>query len=447
MNPTYSTAPVRRSSLLPMFGVIAAVIVGLALLFVTAPEPIAKDRFLVIPLGWLRFLIGFVLVAGGAGACAYLWGKATRPGKANAYAVAMATHIFLWVVVLLTFYPIVYLLTVSFNRNNNLAAALPREGNVLVRSGVLPDAADFSLVQYREVLSQTHILGYQWIFIAIAALAILGIIAVNIAKRSGLNPLQVESWTQRFGWTIFLSLAVLIVTIGPSQFYNVNASGERVPAGSERMIILYIRNTLLVSGITGLFAVLISTTAGYAFARFRFEGRYSTLITFVFVQMFPGFMALVAIYYLMSYLDLLNTFPGLILAYSGGAIAFASWIFKGYLESISPSLEEAALVDGTTRWGAFWRIILPISVPMLLFIFLLQFIGTYSEFILANTLLQDNTKWTVGMGLRNFTAGQFATQWGLLAASAVLGSIPILAIFYSFQGALTGQYTAGGVKG
>jgi arabinogalactan oligomer/maltooligosaccharide transport system permease protein len=167
----------------------------------------------------------------------------------------------------------------------------------------------------------------------------------------------------------------------------------------------------------------------------------------VFVQMFPGFMALVAIYYLMSYLDLLNTFTGLILAYSGGAIAFSAWIFKGYLESISPSLEEAALVDGSTRWGAFWRIILPISVPMLLFIFLLQFISTYSEFILANTLLIGIENWTVGIGLRSFTQRAFATQWGAMAASAVLGSLPILAVFYSFQDALTGQYQTGGVKG
>ena len=437
----------KQNALLPMVGVIVAVIIGLVLLFVTAPETITRGRFLVIPLGWLRFLMGFILIAGGAGLGAYLWGRATRPGKAAAYAIAMATHIFLWVVVLLTFYPIIYLLGVSFNKNNNIAAALPKQGNLLVRSGVLPNPADFSLIQYQEVLSQTHILGYQWIFIGLAALAIAGLIIVQIAQRNGLSTLTAEQWTQRLGWLLFGLLALLIITIGPKQFYSIGASGEKIPAGSERMIILYIRNTLLVSGITGIFAVLIATTAGYAFARFRFEGRYSTLITFVFVQMFPGFMALVAIYYLMSYLDLLNTFPGLILAYSGGAIAFASWIFKGYLESISPSLEEAALVDGTTRWGAFWRIILPISIPMLLFIFLLQFIGTYSEFILANTLLQDNTKWTVGMGLRNFTSGQFATQWGLLAASAVLGSIPILAIFYSFQGALTGQYTAGGVKG
>ena len=105
------------------------------------------------------------------------------------------------------------------------------------------------------------------------------------------------------------------------------------------------------------------------------------------------------------------------------------------------------MVDGATRWGAFWRIILPISTPMLLFIFLLQFIGTYSEFILANTLLQGQENWTVGMGLRNFTTGRFDTQWGALTASAVIGSIPILIIFYSFQDALTSQQTAGGVKG
>ena len=105
------------------------------------------------------------------------------------------------------------------------------------------------------------------------------------------------------------------------------------------------------------------------------------------------------------------------------------------------------MVDGATRWGAFFRIILPVSVPMLLFIFLLRFIGTYSEFILANTLLQGQENWTVGMGLRNFTTGRFDTQWGALAASAVLGSIPILLIFYSFQDALTSQTTAGGVKG
>jgi arabinogalactan oligomer/maltooligosaccharide transport system permease protein len=86
---------------------------------------------------------------------------------------------------------------------------------------------------------------------------------------------------------------------------------------------------------------------------------------------------------------------------------------------------------------------------MLLFIFLLQFIGTYSEFIMAQTLLGSggDDLWTVGIGLRSFSTGRFSTAWGAMAATAVLGSIPILLIFYAFQDALTGQTTAGGVKG
>jgi arabinogalactan oligomer/maltooligosaccharide transport system permease protein len=291
------------------------------------------------------------------------------------------------------------------------------------------------------------LLSYQWLLLGIFLVALVVIVYTLIAGRLGESGARLERLRTYAGWAIFLSLAVLVYSINPSQFYSLNDAGERIPAGTNRKIILFIRNTLLVSGATGIFAVAISTTAGYAFARMKFEGRYQTLLSFIFVQMFPGFMALVAIFYLLTYLDLDNTFIGLILAYSGGAIAFAAWIFKGYLDSISPSLEEAARVDGATRWGAFWRIILPVSIPMLLFIFLLQFIGTYSEFIMANILLTGEDKWTVGVGLRAFTSGQFNTQWGALAASAVLGSLPILIIFYSFQNALTGQHTAGGVKG
>jgi arabinogalactan oligomer/maltooligosaccharide transport system permease protein len=367
--------------------------------------------------------------------------------RAARYAVTAGTHLFLWAAILTTFYPVIYLLAVSFNENDTLAGALPQEGPLWVRAGILPDPARISLEQYQKVLSATNVVPYQWIFVAIAAGALVGLIGVALAARAERLPgHRADGLRRTAGFVLFGALAALVVSITPGQFYTV-VDGQRVPAASDRTIVLYIRNTLLVSGMTGLFAVAISTTAGYAFARMRFQGRYQTLLTFVFVQMFPGFMALVAIYYLMSYLDLINTFTGLILAYSGGAIAFSAWIFKGYLESISPSLEEAARVDGATRWGAFVRIILPISVPMLLFIFLLQFINTYSEFILANTLLIGQENWTVGIGLRNFTTGRFDTQWGALAASAVLGSLPILAIFYSFQEALTGQYQSGGVKG
>jgi arabinogalactan oligomer / maltooligosaccharide transport system permease protein len=437
-----------RRAFLWMGLVVAATVAGVWALLGNLPEPILRQRFLVIPNGWAYLLGAFGLVIAGTAASAYAYGRATRPGRAAAYALTSGTHMFIWGVIGITFYPVVYLLAVSFNRNDTLAGALPRVGNLLVRAGVFPNPADFSYAQYEKVLSQTHILPFQWVLVALLAAAVLGVFAVKLAERvAHLPAYRTDAWARVFGMAIFVLAAVLVVTISPAQFYGINEAGARVPASSERTILLYIRNTLLVSGLTGIFAVLIATTAGYAFARMRFEGRYGTLLSFVFVQMFPGFMALVAIFWLMVQLDLVNTFTGLILAYSGGAIAFSAWIFKGYLESVSPALEESAMVDGATRWGAFWRIILPVSTPMLLFIFLLQFIGTYSEFILANTLLQGQENWTVGMGLRNFTTGRFDTQWGALAASAVLGSIPILLIFYSFQDALTSQQTAGGVKG
>ena len=429
-----------------LVGVLAAA--GVIALIVTAPEPIVRHRMLVIPGGWQRFLGIFVLICGGIAAIAYLYGLATRPMRAGRYALTAGTHVFMWVVIILVFYPVIYLLAVSFNRNNTLAGALPREGNLLVRSGVIPDPANISVVQYTKVLQEFHVLWYQWLLAAVLVLAVVGlIVSVVVGRYGNVSASRLDGWRRALGWTLLGAAALIVVSIQPSQFYGIGAEGRRTPASIGGMVPLYIRNTLLVSGTTGLMAVILSTPAGYAFSRLRFQGRYSTLLTFVFVQMFPTFMALVAIFYLMSRLDLLNTFTGLILAYSGGAIAFSTWIFKGYLDSISPALEESAMVDGATRFGAFVRVILPVSIPMLLFIFLNQFIGTYSEFILANTLLVGQERWTVGVGLRNFSTNQFATQWGAMAAAAVLGSLPILAIFYSFQDSLTGQHTAGSVKG
>lgn len=439
----------RSPRFLALIPVIIVVFFGLAwYLLATMQEPVLRERFVVLPGSWRNLLGAFLAAVAGIGLTAWAWGKATRPGKAVAYAVTAGTHLLLFGFVAAVFYPIVYLLAVSFNRNNTLATALPAEGNIFVRSGVWPDPSRISTIQYERILSETHLDMLHWILLGLLLLLLAAIAGVKLAARAGnMSVGRSDSLSRYLGVGIFIAVAALVVSITPANFYSINAAGERGTASSERAIILYIRNTLLVSGLTGLFAVLISSTAGYAFARMKFEGRYQTLMTFVFVQMFPGFMALVAVYWLMVRLELLNTFSGLILAYSGGAIAFSAWIFKGYLESLSPSLEEAAMVDGATRWGAFVRVILPLSLPMLLFIFLMQFIGTYSEFILANTLLQGQENWTVGMGLRNFTTGRFDTQWGALAASAVLGSIPILLVFYSFQDSLTGDHAAGGVKG
>jgi len=438
----------RRIYFLAIAGLAAAAALGIYWLVATAPEPVLRDRMLVVPGGWKRFLGVFVLACGGVAGSAYLYGLATRPLRAGRYAVTMGTHVFMWVVIVLVFYPVVYLLSVSFNENNKLATALPRVGNLIVRAGVIPDPARVSTIQYVKVTREFHVHWYQLALFGVLLLSVLGVVSATLAGRLGrATASRVDAWRGRLGWVIVGAAAALVLSVTPDQFYGLTDDGRRLPASIGGMVPLYIRNTLLVSGTTGLLAIALATPAGYAFSRLRFQGRYSTLLTFVFVQMFPTFMTLVAVFYLMSRLDLLNTFTGLILAYSGGAIAFSTWIFKGYVDSLSPALEESAMVDGATRFGAFLRVVLPVSVPMLLFIFINQFISTYSEFILANTLLVGQERWTVGVGLRNFSTNQFATQWGAMAAASVLGSIPILVVFYSFQDSLTGKHTAGSVKG
>ncbi len=347
------------------------------------------------------------------------------------------THLFLWTLVVLVYYPVMQVVSASLDPRNNLFSFRKVESSwLLVRAKVLPALDQVSWANYAKLVDGVVIYPWQWGVLALALallLAALGLAAA--ARRRGGEALKVWHGRALFGFAA--ALFVLVVFLSPDQFTGT---------GTESKFLLWVRNTLLVSGSSGLLAIALTATAGYAFARFDFPGRYPTLLTFIFIQMFPGFLALVAIYYLLSWLDLLNTFTGLLLAYSGGIISFGSWVYKGYVESLGRSLEEAAYIDGATRWQAFTRIVLPLSAPMFVFIFLLQFVGTYSEFIMANLVLTGVDKWTVGLGLYSFTTGQFSTKWGLFAAASVLGSLPILLIFYGFQQYFVSGYTAGAVK-
>ncbi|HZW99925.1 MAG TPA: sugar ABC transporter permease, partial [Trueperaceae bacterium] len=147
----------KRLHYLSMVAVALVVVGGIYFLLSTAPETIVRNRMLVIPGGWQRFLGAFGLAVGGVAALAYLYGLATRPLRAGRYALTMGTHVFMWVVILLVLYPVVYLVAVSFNENNTLATALPRDGNVIVRAGVVPDPGRVSTVQYTKVLQEFHV--------------------------------------------------------------------------------------------------------------------------------------------------------------------------------------------------------------------------------------------------------------------------------------------------
>ena len=349
------------------------------------------------------------------------------------------THLFLWVLILLVYYPVVQVVAASFDPTNNLFSfRRPDTGFLLVDAKVIPYLPNPSLENYAKLVEGVVLYPYQVALALLAGLALLGVGIVGLLRRLLAPEAWMDFWQGRLLFLMALLVFALALSLSPRQF-----TGQ----GTETKFLLWVRNTFLISGLTGLLAVLLTATAGYAFARFRhLPGRYPMLLFFIFVQMFPGFLALVAIYYLLSWLDLLNTFTGLVLAYSGGIISFGTWVYKGYLESISPSLEEAAMVDGATRWQGFTKILLPLSAPMFVLIFLLQCVGTYSEFVLANLVLTGVESWNVGVGLRSFTTGQFQTKWGVFAAASVLGSFPILFLFYGFQQYFVSGYTAGAVK-
>jgi arabinogalactan oligomer / maltooligosaccharide transport system permease protein len=348
------------------------------------------------------------------------------------------THLWLWILILLVYYPVVQVVGASFDPRNNLFSFRQiKSNNLLVRAKVLPDMSHASLENYAKLIEGVVVPAWQWVLIAALAVLVLMAMSLGLTRRRNPNSRNLERWQNRVLFAFATLLLVGLLTLSPSQFTGVS---------TESHFVLWARNTLLLSGATGLLAVVLTATAGYAFARFRFPGRYGILMVFVFIQMFPGFLALIAIYYLLSTLDLINTFSGLLLAYSGGVISFGTWVFKGYVESLSPSLEEAAMIDGASRFQAFRSVVLPLAAPMFVFIFLLQFVGTYSEFVLASLVLTGVKSWTVGIGLYNFTTGSFSTRWGVFAAASVLGSLPILAIFYGFQRYFVSGYTAGAIK-
>ena len=125
----------------------------------------------------------------------------------------------------------------------------------------------------------------------------------------------------------------------------------------------------------------------------------------------------------------LGTHAGLILVYLGGSIGFNAWLIKGFMDTISPSLDEAAKVDGANEFEIFTKIVAPLSRPILVVIFVITFIGIYSDFILAAIFLKDKNLWTVAVGINTIFINDFNADWGVIAASSVIAATPIAILF------------------
>ena len=237
-------------------------------------------------------------------------------------------------------------------------------------------------------------------------------------------------------------------------YVDINSNGKWDPGSSiksyislltETDFLIWVRNSIFISFLVTLTGIIFASTGGYALSRFKFKGRDFGMIALLTTQMFPATMLLLPFFILLSYLGLINSYIGLIIIYSSTALPFCIWQMKGYYDTIPPSLEESARLDGCTRFQAFYKVILPLSTPALVITALFSFMASWSEYVVAAIILQDPKLYTLPLGLKSFQAS-LSTQWGLYAAGAVVVSIPVTILFISLSRFLVSGLTMGSVK-
>ena len=205
-------------------------------------------------------------------------------------------------------------------------------------------------------------------------------------------------------------------------------------------------NSVVVAVSSTLLATAVGTIGAYALARLRFLGRgfmaSATLITYLV----PPSILFIPLYAQMRNLGLANSLGGLVAAYPSFTVPFVTWLLMGYFESIPEELEEAAMIDGATRFGAFYRVVLPLSAPGVLAAALYAFTQAWNEFLYALVFITDGRLRTLPVGLASFITGD-VYGWGYLMSGAVLTTLPVIAAYIYLQKYMVEGLTAGGVKG
>src|SRR3989339_781617 len=267
---------------------------------------------------------------------------------------------------------------------------------------------------------------------------VLYIISISLNPTGGIGSPLIPSHFSLDHWKYILGIP-----------YKDSSTGEIIV--SSFPIMRWLFNSIKVSLITAFLILLLSTTSAYALSRFSFQGRKTSLLVLMVTQMFPSIMGMVAFYLMLNfigdYLPFLGTDThwGLILVYLGGT-PFNIWLIKGYFDTIPKSIEESAIMDGCSRFQAFYRIVLPLSAPILAVVGLLAFIGTFSDFILPSILLKSQDKFTLAVGIQIFISEAFSSRWGQFAAACIVGAIPISALFLSIHKYIISGLTSGGIK-
>ncbi len=215
---------------------------------------------------------------------------------------------------------------------------------------------------------------------------------------------------------------------------------------TETPFLRWLGNSCLIALAVTVTGVALASTAAYALSRFRFRARHSMMNGLLVTQMFPATMLLLPLYLILIKLSLINSYLGVIIIYAATALPFCIWQLKGYYDTIPASLEEAAGIDGCSRWQSFYLIVLPLAKPAMVITALFSFMTAWNEYVVAALILQDVEIFTLPVGLKMFQANM-STQWGLYAAGALLVSIPVVFLFIILSRYLVSGLSAGAVKG
>jgi multiple sugar transport system permease protein len=269
-------------------------------------------------------------------------------------------------------------------------------------------------------------------------------------------------WAFLVAITLFACLPMLwmLVTSLKTQFAALQYPPEWIPSEPTlgeyarllspendvgREFLIYLLNSVWVSSATTVLGVIVAVPAAYAFSRFRFPGRSLLFYAVLVRNMFPAVVFLIPLFILMRWLGLVNTHASLILTYLTFVLPLSIWLLKGFYDNIPPQLEQAARIDGATRFQAFLRVVMPLSAPGIVATAIYSFIVAWNEYVYALTFINDQSKLTSPVGLQRFFA-EYSTNWpGLMAASFIM-SVPVVALFLVLQKYFVRALTEGAVK-
>jgi multiple sugar transport system permease protein len=217
-------------------------------------------------------------------------------------------------------------------------------------------------------------------------------------------------------------------------------------AFTEQPLLRFIFNSMVVAGASTLLTVTIAALAAYALTRLRMPGRNVIMACLLAVSMFPLISLMVPLFKVMRDLGLLNTYFALILPYTVLSLPVCTLVMASFFQDISPDLEAAAMVDGCTRVGALFKVVLPLAAPGVFTAAILAFVNAWDEFLLALTFMSRASMRTLSVGITLYQ-GEFAFPWPLISAALIVAIVPICILIALFQERVVGGLTSGGLKG